>query len=86
MKLTATATATTTDRQAAEDYCLAHDLPLSGFVLFFNGNPFQWQATNPPNPPAVMPGVIAVAVDGDSRFVACGGNAEIGARWWRRED
>jgi hypothetical protein len=78
--------ATETDQQAAQDFCRAHNLPLSGYVLFLGGKPFRWEPLYPPNPQAVTTGTVAVAVDSESRYVARGSLQEAGERWWERED
>lgn len=69
------------ERLAAEKFCRDNDLPLSGYVCLHHGTPFQWQK-NRPRPQSVVPGVVALCLDDNSRYVAIGGSIDGGANQW----
>ncbi|MCO1498236.1 hypothetical protein, partial [Limosilactobacillus reuteri] len=63
----------------ATAWLLEHRLPLVGFVLLKNGVPGEWQH-NKPRACSVMPGIVAVGIDGGGRFVATSSGA---GRFWK---
>ena len=53
-------------------------LPVTGYVFFYDGRPFSWDRDGL-DPSCVVPGVIALRLCDRVRFVATGGTAASGA-------
>lgn len=66
----------------AKRWLRERDLPRSGWVLFFGGNPFAWERDSP-DPLRVIPGVVAVSMLNGAKMVANGGSVWTGALEWR---
>lgn len=56
-------------------------LPLVGFVLFFDGDPFGWERSSP-DPSRVVPGAVALSLADGRSMIADGGTALRGAMQW----
>lgn len=64
--------------QLAQDFCEHHSVPHeSGWVLFWQGQPFAWSARL--SPEHYRPGVHALSSDGGLLLVATGGDDVGGA-------
>lgn len=68
------------EMQIAKTWLLEHQLPMVGFVILKDGTAVEWQH-NKPRARSVMPGVVAVGIDGGGRFVATPSGS---GRYWKQ--